>query len=80
MLLEDFYKGFKMTYHLSCGHKSNNEFNSIMVKSYTDQGKRAVSYMAVCNTCFRNYMNDDLLLYSYQEAHDWLAKGDTNVA
>lgn len=57
---------------LSCGHLSDSEYNSVMIKTYTKDNLRAISYQCVCDICYRNLMNDDLLLHSFKDSELWL--------
>lgn len=62
---------------LSCGHSSDTEYNSVMIKTYTADNLPAVSYQCVCDSCYIGLFNDDLLLHTMKDADLWM-KGELN--
>lgn len=61
---------------LSCGHREDDfdqHFN-IMTKEWTRENKRAVGYKTVCYPCVQMYAKEKELLYTDEEALQWLTK------
>jgi hypothetical protein len=56
---------------LTCGHRSS-EGNAVVCKDYTDKGRRALAYRYVCNHCYREYKQDQIVFYSDRDAERWL--------
>jgi hypothetical protein len=59
---------------LSCGHREDDYDNhyAIMTKEWSREFTKAVGYKTVCAQCRDDYAKDDQLLYTDDEAMEWL--------
>lgn len=59
---------------LSCGHPESNfdKHHNVMIKEWTRENTKAVGYLTVCLSCYKEYENDAQILYSDKEAMEWL--------
>ncbi len=61
---------------LSCGHREDDfdHHYSIMTKEWSRENTKAVGYKTVCHTCVKMYEKLGELLYTDEEAMQWLTK------
>jgi hypothetical protein len=62
---------------LSCGHREDDfdKHKNVMIKEWTineDGWMKAVAYKCVCLHCFLEYEKDGLILYTDEEAMEWI--------
>jgi len=59
----------------SCGHELTEKENlgiTILIKSRTKKGNKAVSYINVCNKCFERYKKENLILKTDEDVNKYL--------
>lgn len=63
-----------MSVILSCGHREDDfdKHYSIMTKDWSRENTKAVGYRTVCHACYKLYETADQLLYTDEEAMEWL--------
>lgn len=63
-----------MSVILSCGHREDDfdKHYNIMTKDWSRENTKAVGYRSVCLSCYKLYEKADELLYTDQEALEWL--------
>lgn len=63
-----------MSVILSCGHREDDfdKHYNIMTKDWSRENTKAVGYRSVCLSCYKLYEKEGELLYTDQEAMEWL--------
>ena len=63
-----------MSVILSCGHREDDfdKHYNIMTKDWSRENTKAVGYRTVCLSCYKMYESEGLMLYTDQEAIEWL--------
>lgn len=63
-----------MSVILSCGHREDNfdKHYRIMIKEWSRENTKAISYKTVCLYCYEQYEIRGELLYNDQEALEWV--------
>jgi len=63
-----------MSVILSCGHREDDfdQHYPVMTKDWSRENTKAIGFKTVCINCHINYAKDDLLLYTDEEAMQWL--------
>jgi hypothetical protein len=63
-----------MSVILSCGHREDDfdKHYSIMTKDWSRENTKAVGYRTVCAVCYKMYEAEGLLLYTDDEAMEWI--------
>jgi len=63
-----------MTTILSCGHREDDEDRqyNVMTKEWSREYTKAVAYKCVCLYCFDEYERNNEILYTDNDAYEWL--------
>lgn len=63
-----------MTTIASCGHtiEEDDDGARLMIKTYTREGNKALSYGHYCNLCVHDMYASDLVLKTVEEEDRWL--------
>ena len=63
-----------MSIILSCGHREDDfdKHYNVMTKDWSRENTKAVGYRTVCLSCYKSYESEGLLLYSDEEAVEWI--------
>lgn len=61
-----------MTMIASCGHEVQDDGTTLVTKTYTREGNKALSYGHYCSHCVHDMYAADLVLKTVEEEDQWL--------